>query len=235
MKVWKEGTEGEIAVMTGYDDKPIVERTKHQPGEKRYWSTFGASDIPDDIQDELQSLGDRDTDGAWRTGEIVIEMFKWADAEKIEIPKMRMYAAVAVWRKKSAETVRTYHYVASKCPRKVYMDAGYQMLGFAQFKALVPLCGTDANKYHSYLQRWLDYTAGPHSPAVTSVDGIRGWLAGEKGLPPPALSRHRRVMIAAERMVSDASVPQALRMYYRGFLRGIAATIDRYGLEEWSI
>ena len=199
----------------------------------KVWNTFGASDIPDDIANELQSLGDRDTDGAWRTGEIVIEMFKWADAEKIEIPKMRLYKAVAVWRKKSAETVRTYHYVAAKCPRKVYTDAGYQMLGFAQFKALVPLCGTDANKYHSYLQRWLDYTAGPHSPAVTSVDGIRGWLAGEKGLPPPALSRHRRVMIAAERMAADMTVPQPIRLTYRHFLVRIELAINKYELEEW--
>ena len=201
----------------------------------KVWDTFGARDIPDDIQAELQSLGDRDTDGAWRTGEIVIEMFKWADAEKIEIPKMRLYKAVAVWRKKSAETVRTYHYVASKCPRKVYMDAGYQMLGFAQFKALVPLCGTDANKYHSYLQRWLDYTAGPHSPAVTSVDGIRGWLAGEKGLPPPALSRHRRVMIAAEKMAVDYDVPDPLIRIYRDFLWQVSVAIDKYELEEWRV
>ena len=199
------------------------------------WNNFNASDIPSDIQDELQSLGDRDTDGAWRTGEIVIEMFKWAEAEKIEIPRMRMYKAVAVWRKKSAETVRTYHYVTSKCPRKVYMDAGYQMLGFAQFKALVPLCGTSANKYHAYLQRWLDYTAGPHSPAVTSVDGIRGWLAGEKGLPPPALSRHRRVMIAAERMVADASVPMPIRDVYSYFLRNMYVTIRECELEKWRV
>lgn len=201
----------------------------------KVWNNFNASDIPSDIQDELQSLGDRDTDGAWRTGEIVIEMFKWADAEKIEIPKMRLYKAVAVWRKKSAETVRTYHYAAAKCPREVYNDPQYTALGFAQFKALVPLCGTDANKYHSYLQRWLDYTAGPHSPAVTSVDGIRGWLAGEKGLPPPALSRHRRVMIAAEKLAIDRTVPKLLRWVYHGFLRGVEQAIDRGGLEEWRV
>jgi len=117
----------------------------------KIWHNFNASNVPDDIANELQSLGDRDTDGAWRTGEIVLEMFKWADAEKIEIPRMRMYKAVAVWRKKSAETVRTYHYAASKVPPSVYRDAQYQMLGFAQFKALVPLCGTDAALYHDCL------------------------------------------------------------------------------------
>ena len=30
----------------------------------KVWDTFGARDIPDDIANELQSLGDRDTDGA---------------------------------------------------------------------------------------------------------------------------------------------------------------------------
>ena len=115
------------------------------------------------------------------------------------------------------------------------MDARYQMLGFAQFKALVPLCGTSANKYHAYLQRWLDYTAGPHSPAVTSVDGIRGWLAGEKGLPPPALSRHRRCMIAAERMVADVSVPLPIRAVYSHFLWNMERLLEANGLEEWRV
>jgi len=201
----------------------------------KVWDTFNASDIPDDVQNELQSLGDRDTDGAWRTGEIVIEMFKWADAEKIEIPKMRMYKAIAVWRKKSAETVRTYYYAASKCPRKVYSDPQYQMLGFAQFKALVPICGTDAKKYREYLARWLEYTAQPRTPEMTSVDGIRGWLAGEKGLPPPALARHRRVMIAAERMVIDNNVPQVLRYIYGRFIVDIGLAIDEHGLDEWRV
>ena len=201
----------------------------------KVWADFNASNIPDDIANELQSLGDRDTDGAWRTGEIVIEMFKWADAEKIEIPKMRMYKSVAVWRKKSSETIRTYTYVASKVPPSVYRDASYVALGFAQFKALVPICGTDAKKYHEYLGRWLDYTAGPHSPEVTSVDGIRGWLAGEKGLPPPALARHRRVMIAAERMAIDRMVPEPLRLIYAGLLQTIELAIDKFGLEEWRV
>lgn len=199
------------------------------------WDTFGPHNIPDDIQNELQSLGDRDTDGAWRTGEITIEMLKWAEAEGLEIPRMRLYKAIAVWRKKSAETVRTYHYGASKVPPSVYRDAQYQMLGFAQFKALVPLCGTDANKYHAYLQRWLDYTAGPHSPAVTSVDGIRGWLAGEKGLPPPSLARHRRVMIAAEKLWVDPNVPDALRYVYQIFLQSVKMAIVNGGLEEWRV
>lgn len=201
----------------------------------KVWNTFGARDIPDDIQNELQAMGDADTDNAFRTGEIVLEMFRWAEAEKIEIPKMKMYKSVGVWRKKSAETIRMYTYVASKIPRTIYKDASYVALGFAQFKALVPLCGTDANKYHSYLQRWLDYTAGPHSPAVTSVDGIRGWLAGEKGLPPPALSRHRRVMIAAERMVADNSVPDPIRDMYSIFLRTTEMVIEAEGLEEWRV
>ena len=201
----------------------------------KVWDTFGPYNIPDDIQNELQAMGDADTDNAFRTGEIVLEMFRWAEAEKLEIPKMKMYKSVGVWRKKSAETIRTYTYVASKIPRAIYKDASYTALGFAQFKALVPLCGTSANKYHAYLQRWLDYTAGPHSPAVTSVDGIRGWLAGEKGLPPPALSRHRRVMIAAERMVSDTSVPSSLRYVYGIFLQDTKRAIVNYGLEEWRV
>jgi len=201
----------------------------------KVWHNFGASNIPSDIQDELQSLGDRDTDGAWRTGEIVIEMFKWASAEKIEIPKMRMYKAVAIWRKKSSETVRTYHYVASKVPSSVYRDASYVALGFAQFKALVPLCGKDANKYHAYLQRWLEYASGLGAPEVTSVDGIRGWLAGEKGLPPPALARHRRGVIAAERLAIDMLVPEPLRLIYAGLLQTIELALDKFGLEEWRV
>ena len=201
----------------------------------KIWHNFNASNVPDDIANELQSLGDRDTDGAWRTGEIVLEMFKWADAEKIEIPRMRMYKAVAVWRKKSAETVRTYHYAASKVPPSVYRDAQYQMLGFAQFKALVPLCGTDADLYHKYLQRWLEYASGLGAPEVTSVDGIRGWLAGEKGLPPPSLARHRRVLIAAEKMASDTSVPLPIRGVYSEFLREVNAVIDIGRLEEWRV
>lgn len=199
----------------------------------KVWHNFNASNIPDDIANELQSLGDRDTDGAWRTGEIVIEMFKWAAAEKIEIPRMRMYKAVAVWRKKSSETVRTYHYAASKVPPSVYKDASYVALGFAQFKSLVPLCGTDAEKYHAYLQRWLDYASGVGAPEVTSVDGIRGWLAGEKGLPPPALSRHRRCLIAAERMVADVSVPEDVREIYGHFLYSMDELTKIAGLEEW--
>jgi len=201
----------------------------------KIWHNFNASNVPDDIANELQSLGDRDTDGAWRTGEIVLEMFKWADAEKIEIPRMRMYKAVAVWRKKSAETVRTYHYAASKVPPSVYRDAQYQMLGFAQFKALVPLCGTDAALYHEYLQRWLEYASGLGAPEVTSVDGIRGWLAGEKGLPPPSLARHRRVLIAAERLAIDMLVPEPLRLIYEGLLKTIELAIDKFGLEEWRV
>ena len=61
------------------------------------------------------------------------------------------------------------------------------------------------------------------------------WLAGEKGLPPPALARHRRVMIAAERMAIDRMVPEPLRLIYVGLLQTIELAIDKFGLEEWRV
>ena len=204
----------------------------------KLWDTFGAGDIPDDIAAILQAMGTTDDDNAYRTGDIVGEMLAWAEAERIEIPLMRLYAAVGYWRGKTAETIRTYWYVVKNVPEEVryYLkhDPELESICFGQVKSLVPICKQDTEAYIVKLHAWLDHCA-EYAMGHSSVDGMRRWLKEEHGDVSLAINRARRMISAAERLANDEEVPLTLRQSVQNFLTDWKHRIGQWGLDEWRL
>lgn len=213
--------------MVEYEDKEYVLLEK-----------FTASDVPDTMQNELSALADLGEREAWGTARRVQLLLDMLHAEGVHPYMMKLYAAIGVHARRSAETVRMYHSVYRAIPESVlqmYSTENGRELGFHQFKALVPVMrGRPAPEWVEKIEAWYLHCA-EHHINQSSVDGIRAWIQGEAGAETPAIGRHRRVQLQVLKLAQDFSLPEPLRMEYVRHQDKIRQIVSQYGYVDWVI
>ena len=198
---------------------------------------FGANDVPMDMQNELQHLGDLGEAKAWGVAKRVTFIVEGLSAEGFEeIPMMKLYAAVGQWCKSGSETVRSYYGVYKEIPTSIFVQyTGEEpSLSFHQFKALVPvLRDKDEYAWGSKIMEWYA-TCEEGNRSAASVDGLRAWLGLASG-GSPQIGRHQRVYAQALKLSTDETVPLLIRRIYERFIKAMDIAIDRTGQREWRI
>lgn len=203
-----------------------------------FWDDFSASDIPQDIQNELMALGDLNEEHSWGVARRVADMIDAARAEGYDIPRMKLYAAVGQYSRDASETVRMYYGVWKVIPPAILRDysidpAPGKDIGFHQFRYCKPhLAGKSEQEWRDKLEAWFAYCT-EHQLSYRSTDGINGWLGGSA--PSASVGRAKRTLLGAVKMRDDLNVPIALRNLVRRFVDRWNQECDTWGLSEWRV
>lgn len=205
-------------------EQPISYDTHHV-------SIFTASDVPEEIQQELASLADMGEARSWGVARLTEVLFRGLAATRTNVQKKDVYAAIAQHARSSGESVRMWHRTYLAVPNDIRIE--YQdRLSFHQFKAVVPHAKTPA-EWADVLNRWLDYAANSnHNPG--SVDGLRAWLLDQKGAPPPEVGRHQRIGRSVRFMLEDEKVPAEIKKPLRKLVDEIEKVAFMLGNADWS-
>jgi hypothetical protein len=88
--------------------------------------------IPADLQDQLFALRDRDTNSAWRLGDLTNEVIKYNFRNATGASLMEIYKAVASVAGRASRTVREYQATAARFDQNCREQ--YDVLAFGHFR-----------------------------------------------------------------------------------------------------
>jgi hypothetical protein len=194
------------------------------------WDDFSPSDIPDEIQNELMAMKDREHKDQFRLGRIIMALRSGLKAENVDVPIMRLYKAVGYWAGFSSEHARQCYQVAKNVSPSV--ERQHPEISFHQWKALTPHCD-EPGEYHAKIEAWLDHCEET-GVSPTSVDGIRGWLSGDEGKTIQQ-KRYASTVRQISRLGSDREVPDPIRRVLRYTIQELTTTVKLNNLTEWKV
>jgi len=188
---------------------------------------FTAADIPQDIAEKLQHLGQQADSGAWQVGRLTNLLIDDLYSEKVDFNTTSLYKAIASHVGCASETVRMRAYVARKFPGNLLES--YPWLSFHQAKALVPF--NEVASIDGLIQDWMKHSADM-SIHVTSVDGLRSWLHASPWDPPPELKMYRRFITLLHRLADAPGTPGFVVQLLHALLKDLAHYSEK--TPEWN-
>lgn len=195
------------------------------------WDNFGPQDIPEAILHELIDAAGMGEKECVRIGRAVQAMLETLEAEKVRVPTMRLYKAVASVTGRSASTVRMYSDLVKHVPPKMW--GAHPELSHQVYRELLPICRDSASMWESYVADWLQHCASTGA-RPGSVDGIAGWLLGTGGQAPAYWKKYRTLLRMAEQLASDNQVHDEVRRVCRRMIDHLEKKAsENKEMEEW--
>lgn len=198
---------------------------------------FHAGMLPAESKQRLEYYSQLQEKHHWGVAKEVGYILAELAAEDVEVPRMKLYAAVAEVSRDEPESVRMWYGVYEKIPKDIYKSyvVDNDLISFHQFKALVPHVKTFGRERSQDFERlivdWFDHCSEVgRSPS--SVSGMRTWIAGEYGAPSPEVGKYKRHIKVTLQLAGNESVPQPIRNEMVRHKDALTTIVDKYMLDE---